>query len=231
MVPPIGVVNLKKYNEEQARLMEEMCILVNENDTKIGADTKKTCHLMENINKGLLHRAFSVFLFNSENELLLQQRSTDKITFPDLWTNTCCSHPLNTTLELEEEKQIGVRRAAQRKLEHELGIKSSQVPLDEFKFLTKIHYLAPSDGVWGEHEVDYILIIRANVDLNINVNEVKAVEWLSIDELRRRFENPGDWKFTPWFKLISENFLFKWWEDLDNLDIKSDSQKIYKLGI
>jgi isopentenyl-diphosphate delta-isomerase len=62
---------------------------------------------MENINKGLLHRAFSVFLFNSENKLLLQQRANEKITFPDLWTNTCCSHPLNTPLELEEEAQIG----------------------------------------------------------------------------------------------------------------------------
>ncbi|CAG8480662.1 7963_t:CDS:2 [Ambispora leptoticha] len=225
-----GVVDFEQYDKEQVRLMEEMCILVDENDKKIGAGTKKMCHLMENINKGLLHRAFSVFLFNSENKLLLQQRATEKITFPDLWTNSCCSHPLNTALELEEENQIGVRRAAQRKLEHELGIKPSQVPLDEFKFLTRIHYLAPSDGVWGEHEVDYVLIIRANVDLNINLNEVKAVEWLSIDELRRRFENPGDWKFTPWFKLISENFLYKWWENLDNLDLKSDSRKIYKLG-
>ena len=109
-------------------------------------------HLMENINKGLLHRAFSVFLFNSENKLLLQQRSLDKITFPDLWTNSCCSHPLNTALELEETEQRGVRRAAQRKLQHELGIKPEQVPLEKFVFLTRIHYLAPSDGTWGEHE-------------------------------------------------------------------------------
>jgi isopentenyl-diphosphate Delta-isomerase len=64
-------------------------------------------HLMKNINRGLLHRAFSVFLFNSENKLLLQQRAIEKITFPDRWTNTCCSHPLNTPLELEEEAQIG----------------------------------------------------------------------------------------------------------------------------
>ncbi|CAG8557608.1 3136_t:CDS:2, partial [Scutellospora calospora] len=132
--------------------MEEMCILVDENDNKLGADTKKNCHLMENINKGLLHRAFSVFLFNSENKLLLQQRSNSKITFPDLWTNTCCSHPLNTPLELDEDNQIGVIRAAQRKLQHELGIKPHQIPIDDFVFLTRIHYLAPSDGIWGEHE-------------------------------------------------------------------------------
>lgn len=110
---------------------------------------------MTNIDKGLLHRAFSVFLFNSKNELLTQQRATEKITFPDMWTNTCCSHPLGipgeTGSELPEAV-AGVKRAAQRKLEHELGIKAAQVPIENFKFLTRIHYKAPSDGKWGEHE-------------------------------------------------------------------------------
>jgi isopentenyl-diphosphate delta-isomerase len=110
---------------------------------------------MTNIDKGLLHRAFSVFLFNDKNELLLQQRATEKITFPDMWTNTCCSHPLGipgeTGVELEESV-AGVKNAAVRKLGHELGIKASQVPIENFKFLTRIHYKAPSDGKWGEHE-------------------------------------------------------------------------------
>lgn len=110
---------------------------------------------MENIDKGLLHRAFSVFLFDSHDRLLLQQRATEKITFPDMWTNTCCSHPLGipgeTGTTLEESVQ-GVRRAAVRKLDQELGISASQVPIDDFKFLTRIHYKAPSDGKWGEHE-------------------------------------------------------------------------------
>lgn len=64
-------------------------------------------HLMTNITDGLLHRAFSVFLFDSQNRLLLQQRASEKITFPDMWTNTCCSHPLNTPSELVEEDQLG----------------------------------------------------------------------------------------------------------------------------
>lgn len=114
-----------------------------------------TGHLMTNIDKGLLHRAFSVFLFNSRNELLLQQRATEKITFPDMWTNTCCSHPLGIPgeggAELEEAV-MGVKRAAIRKLDHELGIPAAQVPIENFKFLTRIHYKAPSDGKWGEHE-------------------------------------------------------------------------------
>ena len=110
---------------------------------------------MENINAGLLHRAFSVFLFDSQNRLLLQQRASEKITFPDMWTNTCCSHPLGIPGEsgsdLVESVQ-GAKRAAQRKLDQELGIKAKQVPLDIFQFLTRIHYKAPSDGKWGEHE-------------------------------------------------------------------------------
>ena len=109
---------------------------------------------MENINKGLLHRAFSAFVFRPEDgKLLLQQRATEKITFPDMWTNTCCSHPLDDFEDEKVEKdQLGVRVAASRKLEHELGIPQSQTPIDEFQYLTRIHYLAPSDGLWGEHE-------------------------------------------------------------------------------
>lgn len=170
---PTSDGDLQGYDEEQIRLMEEVCIVLDENDVPIGSASKKVCrcasihyfliaginqpsgHLMKNINDGLLHRAFSVFLFDSENRLLLQQRASEKITFPDMWTNTCCSHPLGipgeTGAELEAAVQ-GVRRAAQRKLDQELGIRAKQVPLDKFEFLTRIHYKAPSDGKWGEHE-------------------------------------------------------------------------------
>lgn len=120
---------------------------------------------MENINKGLLHRAFSAFVFRPEDgKLLLQQRATEKITFPDMWTNTCCSHPLDDFEEEKVEKdQLGVRVAATRKLEHELGIPKEQTPVDRFQYLTRIHYLAPSDGLWGEHEgtrVAQTLLVR-----------------------------------------------------------------------
>jgi isopentenyl-diphosphate Delta-isomerase len=116
-------------------------------------------HLMENIDKGLLHRAFSAFVFRpSDGKLLMQQRATEKITFPDLWTNTCCSHPLDDFEEERvEEDQLGVRIAASRKLEHELGIPQSQTPIEQFQYLTRIHYLAPSNGIWGEHEGSYLL--------------------------------------------------------------------------
>lgn len=147
--------DLEGYDEEQIRLMDEVCIVLDDNDIPIGSASKKVCHLMENINKGLLHRAFSCFLFDSKNRLLLQQRASEKITFPDMWTNTCCSHPLGVPGETGatlDAAVAGVKRAAQRKLNHELGIKAVQVPLEDFEFLTRIHYKAPSDGKWGEHE-------------------------------------------------------------------------------
>jgi len=212
--------DLAGYDEEQVRLMDEVCIVIDEDDKPIGSGSKKTCHQMVNIHKGLLHRAFSVFLFDKENRMLLQQRASEKITFPDMWTNTCCSHPLGIPGETGvtlEESILGVKRAAQRKLDHELGIPVSQVPLDQFHFLTRIHYIAPSDGKWGEHEIDYILFIKptAEITLNVNPNEVRDARYVSQEELKAMFEDDS-LKFTPWFKLICQSMLFEWWSHLDS---------------
>ncbi|MCJ1465851.1 isopentenyl-diphosphate delta-isomerase idi1 [Pseudocyphellaria aurata] len=210
--------DLQGYDEEQIRLMEEVCIVLDDNDIPIGSASKKVCHLMKNIDQGLLHRAFSVFLFDSKNRLLMQQRATEKITFPDMWTNTCCSHPLGVPSETGSELETavqGVRRAAQRKLDQELGIKAAQVPLDRFQFLTRIHYKAPSDGKWGEHEIDYILFIKADVDVEANPNEVQDTRYVTPAELKEMFQDAG-LKFTPWFKLICHSMLFEWWEHLDH---------------
>ncbi|OTA22749.1 hypothetical protein BTJ68_14315 [Hortaea werneckii EXF-2000] len=209
--------DLAGYDEEQIRLMDEVCIVLDENDLPIGSASKKICHLMENIDKGLLHRAFSCFLFDKDNKLLLQQRASEKITFPDMWTNTCCSHPLGVPGETGstlEASILGAKRAAQRKLQQELGIKPAQVPLEKFQFLTRIHYKAPSDGKWGEHEIDYILFIKADVDLDINPNEVQATQYVSEGELKEMFKD-DKLKFTPWFKLICQTMMFEWWEHLN----------------
>ncbi|KAK4900601.1 isopentenyl-diphosphate delta-isomerase idi1 [Elasticomyces elasticus] len=210
--------DLAGYDEEQIRLMDEVCIVLDDHDNPIGSASKKVCHLMENIDKGLLHRAFSVFLFDSQNRLLLQQRATEKITFPDMWTNTCCSHPLGIPGETGstlDAAVAGVKRAAQRKLDHELGIKAHQVPLDKFNFLTRIHYKAPSDGKWGEHEIDYILFIKADVDLDSNPNEVQATKWVAEGDLKTMLKD-DTLLFTPWFKLICQSMIFEWWEHLDS---------------
>lgn len=210
--------DLAGYDEEQIRLMDEVCIVLDDNDAPIGSASKKVCHLMENIDKGLLHRAFSVFLFDSQNRLLLQQRASEKITFPDMWTNTCCSHPLGVPGETGatlDAAIAGVKRAAQRKLEQELGIKPAQVPIEKFDFLTRIHYKAPSDGKWGEHEIDYILFIQVDVDLNINPNEVQDAKYVSEEQLKAMFKD-DTLLFTPWFKLICQSMLFEWWEHLNS---------------
>ncbi|KAJ5030127.1 homocitrate synthase [Bipolaris maydis] len=126
----------------------------------------------------------------------------------------------DNALQGYDEEQIrlmdeGVRRAAVRKLNHELGIKSEQVPIDDFKFLTRIHYKSPSDGMWGEHEIDYILFMKADVDLDINPNEVRDSKWVSQEDLKTMFQDKS-LKFTPWFKLICESMLFEWWNHLDS---------------
>lgn len=186
--------------------------------------TVRIGHLMENISKGLLHRAFSVFLFRpSDGKLLLQQRASEKITFPDMWTNTCCSHPLDDFAEEKDEvEQRGVRVAASRKLEHELGIPQSQTPVDEFQYLTRIHYLAPSDGKWGEHEsryavfllsfillrslptVDYILFFTADVTVEANLNEIRDQRYVSKAELQAMFDDPGTY-LNPFVKVYVDS--------------------------
>ncbi|MCJ1275684.1 isopentenyl-diphosphate delta-isomerase idi1 [Puttea exsequens] len=214
---PTNDNDLQGYDEEQIRLMGEVCIILDEDDVPIGSSSKKYCHLMKNINDGLLHRAFSVFLFDHNNRLLLQRRASEKITFPNMWTNTCCSHPLGVPEETGSELPAaveGAKRAAQRKLEQELGIKAKQVPLENFNFLTRIHYKAASDGKWGEHEIDYIFFIKADVDLIPNINEVRDTKYVSEAQLRAMFEDNSS-NFTPWFKLICNTMLFEWWDHLD----------------
>ncbi|KAN0063972.1 isopentenyl-diphosphate delta-isomerase idi1 [Thecaphora frezii] len=207
--------SLEGHDEEQIRLMEERCIVLDNDDKYLRDGSKKECHLMTNINKGLLHRAFSVFLFDPvSGKLLLQRRAPEKITFPNMWTNTCCSHPLAIKGELEEAQQIGVRRAAQRKLDHELGIPAEQVPLGDFQYLTRIHYLAAANDIWGEHEIDYILFITANVTLKPNLNEICDTKWVSPEELKALMTELDPEAFTPWFKLIVQKFLFPWWSEL-----------------
>ncbi|TPX57189.1 isopentenyl-diphosphate Delta-isomerase [Spizellomyces sp. 'palustris'] len=224
-------VDWASYDREQVRLMGEMCIVVDENDKALRGDSKENCHLMRNINEGLLHRAFSVFIFNKEGKLLLQQRADEKITFPGYFTNTCCSHPLMTPEETEEEGQLGARRAAQRKLEHELGIPPEQVPLDKLEFLTRIHYLAPSDGLWGEHEIDYIFIFKGEVDCKPNPNEVKSIKYVSKEELEDIFETAEEKGIllTPWFRLIVQKFLYTWWDKLGTLKKFKDTENIHRL--
>jgi len=178
-------------NAEQELLMEaDQCIVVDENDVVLGMDSKRNCHLRS---KGLkLHRAFSIFIFDEEGKMLMQKRSSDKITFPSCWANTCCSHPLHVEGELETESDpthpnfgMGAKVAARRKLLQELGIPPEQVPLESMTFMTRLHYKADLDEKWGEHEVDYLLVCRppGKVTVKVNPNEVDQARWFTQEEL------------------------------------------------
>ena len=144
---------------DQNKMMEkDMLILVDSADKIVGSSSKKSGHVFnQQTTKGILHRAFSVFLFNENNELLITQRAASKITFPNVWTNTCCSHPL-TGFDPDEVDDVtkgalpeapGAKNAAVRKLEHELGIKRGSVDQSEFRFLTRFHYWAADTITYG----------------------------------------------------------------------------------
>jgi isopentenyl-diphosphate delta-isomerase type 1 len=137
----------------QSQFMERDTVLVlDESDNVIGSASKKDSHVFSPSQpRGVLHRAFSVFLFDeATGELLLQKRAASKITFPNVWTNTCCSHPLHgmTPPEVDSPSDVadgsvlGVKHAAIRKLEHELGIPRGELKVERFKFLTRLHYWA-----------------------------------------------------------------------------------------
>lgn len=102
-------IDFSKYDPSQTKFLDEDLILVDENDKVLNRISKVDGHLNTHNSKGPAHRAFSVFLFNKHNQLLIHQRSKKKITFPLLWTNSCCSHPLYTEKEMIEKDYIGTR--------------------------------------------------------------------------------------------------------------------------
>ncbi|KAE8979640.1 hypothetical protein PR003_g25399 [Phytophthora rubi] len=204
---------------EQLEFMKEQVVQVDELDNVVGPISKKDAH----IHDGVLHRAFSVFVFNSKNELLIQKRASEKITFPGFWANTCCSHPLFTEGELEED--FGVKRAAIRKLEHELGIPTSTFALEDLAYVSTVMYKAASDANWTEYEMDHILFARGDVSLdNVNQNEVEQVEFIAREDLPALL-NDSKRKLSPWFHLIGSNLLPHWWDKLDTVLAKDNADR------
>lgn len=216
----------KKIDPVQEAALKESCILVDNKDKVLGKASKLLCHKV-GVNGDIpLHRAFSVFIFNSKNEILLQRRSDMKVTFPGFVTNACCSHPLfDAEGETEEKNALGVRLAAQRRLQHELGIPKHEVELDALQYLTRIHYKSTGDGEWGEHEVDYILFLHKDVTLNPNPNEVSLVQFVAKSEFHQ-FLNKLEHPLTPWFQLVVKHRLNIWWENLGKLSKFYDHERI-----
>ena len=213
---------LQGYDAEQIEMMEENCILVDKEDNIIGKDSKVNCHL----GQGKLHRAFSVLLFNNSGDLLIQKRAREKITFPSIWANSCCSHPLH--IETELDGIYGAKVAAKRKMEQELGINPQEIDLDDLHYITKMRYKARADEKWIEYEIDYIFVIKCDVDINPNTIEIEDTKYVNPNELESVFQDE-DAKIGPWFRLIKENFLDGIWKSLDNLENVSD-KKLHHMG-
>jgi isopentenyl-diphosphate Delta-isomerase len=137
---------LSKADKGQVDLMKENLILVDEQDNKVGEISKLDGHSKENNNK-YPHRAFSLFLFDANNNFIMHKRAAKKITFPSLWTNACCSHPLATPEE--EEPKIGIKKAIQRRSKIELNL---DVDINKMLLVDKVIYRADSDSVFEEYE-------------------------------------------------------------------------------
>lgn len=166
-------------------MKEEQVVLVNEKDEKVGLMPKLEAH-----EKGVLHRAFSVFIFNDKNELMLQQRAFHKYHTPGLWANTCCSHQRDGESSIE---------AGKRRLYEEMGFSA------DLKETTTFIYKAPFDNGLTEHELDHILIGKYAGQPIINPQEVAAWKWMELEEVKKDIQNNPE-KYTPWFKIIFDKF-------------------------
>ncbi|WP_460571805.1 isopentenyl-diphosphate Delta-isomerase [Flaviaesturariibacter terrae] len=170
-------------------MMEPQVVLVNERDEPLGTAGKMDAH-----ERGLLHRAFSVFLFDSAGRMLLQQRAAGKYHGGGLWSNACCSHPLPGEVP---------GAAAQRRLREELGI---TVPVQAAFSFT---YRAEVENGLIEHEFDHVFTGLYEGIFSLNPDEVAAVRYVSMSELEQELrDNPE--RFTQWFRLIYERVHQVW---------------------
>lgn len=214
----------------QEELLKEMCFLVDDNDKVIGTASKKECHAVKVDGNIPLHRAFSVFLFDKKGDLLLQKRADTKVTYPGYYSNTCCSHPL-ASVDGEDDisDALGIKKAAVRRLNYELGISRDHLPLDRFEYLTRIKYKDQGDGKWGEYEIDYILFFQDDVKLNPNPNEISAIAYVPKSEFKS-YLHTLDGPLTPWMQLIVKKHLGVWWDNLHDLSKFKDHTKILNLS-
>lgn len=166
-------------------MIEEQVILVNEADEQIGLMPKLEAH-----EKAVLHRAFSVFILNDKNELLLQQRAAHKYHSPLLWTNTCCSH------QRAGETNI---QAGKRRLMEEMGFEA------ELRELFHFIYKAPFDNGLTEHELDHVMLGYSNELPSVNIEEVASYKYMSIEEVRNDMQLHPE-IYTVWFKIIFDKF-------------------------
>ena len=166
-------------------MIEDKVILVDNNDNQIGLMPKLEAH-----EKGVLHRAFSVFIFNNHGELMLQRRALTKYHSPGLWTNTCCSH------QRDGESNIS---SGKRRLNEEMGFDT------ELFEKTSFIYKAKFDNGLIEHEFDHVLVGSYNHSPIINSIEVDSWKWMSMENVKKDINDHPD-NYTAWFKIIFEKY-------------------------
>ncbi|MDP2933861.1 MAG: isopentenyl-diphosphate Delta-isomerase [bacterium] len=165
----------------------ETLILVDEQDNQIGTEEKMQTHF-----KGLLHRCFSIFIFNSSGKILLQKRAAQKYHSAGLWANTCCSHPR------PEESD---KSAAQRRLQEEMGFSTNLQEIHTFTYKAKL------DHGLTEHEFDHVMAGRFDGEPRPDPKEVDGYRWLSIEELKAEVARYPE-RFAIWLKLLTEDHVF-----------------------
>ena len=166
-------------------MSEEKVILVDKNDNQVGLMPKLEAH-----QKGILHRAFSVFVFNNKYELLLQKRATSKYHSGGLWTNTCCSHPRDGE---------DIMDAANRRLYEEMGIRTNLRKVFDFIYKAKL------DNQLSENEFDHVLYGVYNDDPVLNFEEADDYMWADMNTIKDDIENNPE-NFTVWFKIAFDYF-------------------------
>jgi geranylgeranyl diphosphate synthase type I len=219
--------SLSKLDSSQLEMMKEMCLVVDENDKVIDSVSKIDCHR----GKGIRHRAFSVLIFDSEDRLLMQQRSIEKITFPGIWANSCCSHPLDIENENGDEIE-GVIHASKRKMFQELGIPEEVSSSWNYNHIGRFEYSCRWDDEWIEHEIDHVLIVRASPELSINENEIMDTRWLTHEEINQMLKGEDEWKnsiIAPWFRMIWKHFIEPHYPDMEAL-VNSNTPKVINCG-
>jgi isopentenyl-diphosphate delta-isomerase len=165
--------------------MEEHVILVDEFDNEIGTLPKLEAH-----QKNKLHRAFSVIIWNSNNEMLLQKRANVKYHSPNLWTNACCSHPRQNESTID---------AAHRRLQEEIGITTTLT--HSFQFIYQVAF----ENNLFEHELDHVFIGKSDATPVLNLDEVSEFRWVLLEDLKKEIEEAPS-TFTYWFKYIIDNY-------------------------
>ena len=183
--------------QEQVSFDDEPLILVDADDNILGYQDKLSCHFDD----GVLHRAFSIFIFNSAGEVMMQKRSDQKMLWPMFWSNSCCSHP---------RKGESYEIATQRRLKEELGIET------ELKYLFKFQYQAKFKDVGSENELCSVYIGKSDEQISVNDNEIAEWKFFTIDELNQRLEKNSS-AFTPWFKMEWERIQKEYWTEIENL--------------